>query len=78
MGEGWRKVKPTGFYWLTVEAPLELRWRWRKWKWQGRNKLLLQSPRGALWLFKMVGGIYLRPLNIVEQGEFLNSVKKGN
>jgi len=55
----WRKFKWRSLIRLTDEAR-PARWCWRRDKVQGRPALLLVSPRGPRWQFKLNGGAWIR------------------
>ena len=53
----WIRIKLAGVNRLVTPPG---RWRWETDTAHGRKRLLLRSPHGALWHFKLNGGSWLR------------------
>jgi len=57
----WQRIRLAGLNRL-VNAPLPLRWRWETVVQDGRKKLLLRTPRGVRWQFRLQRGAWVRRL----------------
>lgn len=57
----WIKIRLPGLVRL-VNAPLPLRWRWATELHHGRKRMVLVSPRGSRWAFRLNRGAWLQRL----------------
>ena len=62
-GDGWRKVRMVRLCRLLNEVRPELKWQWRVAEKNGRKQLLVVSPRGVEWEFRLHKGAFLRRTN---------------